>query len=101
MKVEERFLKYVAFDTMSDENSESCPSTEKQKLLGNFIVEDMKSIGIADAHMDEHGYVYGSVPGLEGKPVIGLIAHMDTSPDCSGADIKFRTVLYEGGDIVL
>lgn len=101
MKVEERFLKYVAFDTMSDEDSESCPSTAKQKVLGQFIVDDMKAIGIADAHMDEHGYIYGSVPGTPGKPVIGLIAHMDTSPDCSGADIKYRTVLYEGGDIVL
>lgn len=101
MNVKERFLSYVAFDTMSDENSESCPSTDKQKVLGNFIVEDMKAIGIADAHMDAHGYVYGSVPGTEGKPVIGLIAHMDTSPDCAGNDIKFRTVYYEGGDIIL
>lgn len=101
MKVEERFLKYVGFDTMSDESSETCPSTAKQKVLGDFIVEDMKAIGIADAYMDEYGYVYGSVAGTEGKPVIGLIAHMDTSPDCSGADIHYRTVLYEGGDIVL
>ncbi len=101
MKVEERFLNYVAFDTMSDEDSETCPSTAKQKVLGQFIADDMKAIGIKDAHMDEHGYVYGSVPGTAGKPVIGLIAHMDTSPDCSGADIKYRTVLYEGGDIVL
>lgn len=101
MRVQERFLKYVAFDTMSDENSESCPSTEKQKALGRFLVEDMKSVGIADAHMDGHGYVYGSVPGTADKPVIGLIAHMDTSPDCSGADIQARTVFYEGGDLVL
>ena len=63
MNVTERFLKYVAFDTQSDENSESCPSTAKQKLLGAYIVEDMKAIGIADARMDEFGYVYGSVPG--------------------------------------
>lgn len=101
MKVDERFLSYVAFDTQSDENSESCPSTAKQKLLGEFIMKDMLAIGIQDAHMDEHGYIYGSVPGTPGKPVIGLIAHMDTSPDCSGADIKHRTVLYEGGDLVL
>lgn len=101
MKVEERFLQYVAFDTQSDEFSESCPSTEKQKELGKFIVQDMQAIGIEDAHMDEHGYVYGSVPGTAGKPVIGLIAHMDTSPDCSGANIQCRTVLYAGGDLVL
>ena len=101
MNVTERFLKYVAFDTQSDENSESCPSTEKQKLLGACIVEDMKAIGVADARMDEHGYVYGSVPGTVEGPVIGLIAHMDTSPDCSGKDVKARIVEYGGGDLVL
>ena len=101
MNVTERFLKYVAFDTQSDENSESCPSTEKQKALGAFVVEDMKAIGIADARMDEYGYVYGSVPGTAEGPVIGLIAHMDTSPDCSGANIKPRIVKYAGGDLVL
>ena len=101
MNVTERFLKYVAFDTQSDENSESCPSTEKQKLLGACIVEDMKAIGVADARMDEYGYVYGSVPGTVEGPVIGLIAHMDTSPDCSGKDVKARIVEYGGGDLVL
>lgn len=101
MNVTERFLKYVAFDTQSDENSESCPSTEKQKALGAFVVEDMKAIGIADARMDEYGYVYGSVPGTAEGPVIGLIAHMDTSPDCSGKDVKPRIVEYKGGDLVL
>ena len=101
MNVTERFLKYVSFDTQSDENSETCPSTEKQKLLGAFLVEDMKAIGITDAHMDENGYVYGSVPGTVEGPVIGLIAHMDTSPDCSGKDIRPRIVEYSGGDLVL
>lgn len=101
MKVTERFLKYVSFDTQSDENSESCPSTEKQKLLGACIVEDMKAIGIADARMDADGYVYGSVPGTAEGPVIGLIAHMDTAPDCSGKDVKPRIVDYRGGDLVL
>ena len=101
MNVTERFLKYVAFDTQSDENSESCPSTAKQKELGAFLVEDMKAIGIADARMDEYGYVYGSVPGTVEGPVIGLIAHMDTSPDCSGKDVKPRIVDYKGGDLVL
>ena len=74
MNVTERFLKYVAFDTQSDEHSESCPSSAKQKLLGAALVEEMKAIGVADARMDEWGYVYGSVPGTAEGPVIGLIA---------------------------
>ena len=101
MNVTERFLKYVAFDTQSDEHSESCPSSEKQKLLGAALVEEMKAIGVADARMDEWGYVYGSVPGTAEGPVIGLIAHMDTSPDCSGANVKPRIVEYKGGDLAL
>ena len=99
--VTERFLKYVSFDTMSDENSETCPSTDKQKLLGAYLVEEMRSIGIEDACMDEHGYVYGTVPGDPSLPTIGLIAHMDTSPDASGADIKAKIVEYTGADICL
>lgn len=101
MNVSERFLKYVAFDTQSDDSSETCPSTDKQKLLGAALVEEMKSLGIADAYMDENGYVYGTVPGAANAPTIGLIAHMDTAPDCSGADIKTHIVEYQGGDIVL
>ncbi|MBQ2445541.1 MAG: peptidase T [Oscillospiraceae bacterium] len=99
MTVAERFLKYVSYETTSDETTGVCPSTPGQKVLGAALVEEMKAMGIADAYMDEHGYVYGTVPG-EG-PVIGLIAHMDTAPDCSGKDIKTRIVHYEGGDIVL
>ena len=99
--VTERFLKYVSFDTMSDEFSETCPSTDKQKLLGAYLVEEMKTMGIADAYMDEHGYVYGTVPGDPKLPTIGLIAHMDTSPDASGADIKTKIVEYTGADICL
>lgn len=97
----ERFLHYVAFDTMSDEFSETCPSTEKQKKFGAYLVEEMKEIGIRDAFMDEHGYVYGTVPGDPNLPTIGLIAHMDTSPDTTGENVKAQTVLYEGGDICL
>ena len=97
----ERFLKYVSFDTMSDELSETCPSSAKQKILGAVLVEEMKEMGIADAHMDEYGYVYGTVPGDPALPTIGLIAHMDTSPDASGADIKTKIVEYCGGDICL
>ena len=101
MPVTERFLRYVGFDTQSDENSETCPSTEKQKLLGAALVEEMKEMGIADARMDENGYVYGTVPGDPSLPTIGLIAHMDTSPDASGKDVKARIVEYQGGDICL
>ena len=101
LSVAERFLRYVSFDTQSDESSETCPSTAKQKLLGAALVEEMKEMGIADAFMDEDGYVYGTVPGDPTLPTIGLIAHMDTSPDASGADIKAKTVEYTGGDICL
>ena len=97
----ERFLKYVSFDTQSDEFSETCPSTDKQKVLGTALVEEMKAMGIADARMDEHGYVYGTVPGDPSLPTIGLIAHMDTSPDASGANVKARVVEYDGTDILL
>ena len=99
--VQERFLEYVSFDTKSDEFSETCPSTDKQKLLGAYLVEEMKEMGIADAFMDENGYVYGTVPGDPNLPTIGLIAHMDTSPDASGANIQAKTVEYAGGDICL
>ena len=99
--VSERFLKYVSFDTQSDGASETCPSTAKQKLLGAALVEEMKEMGIADAFMDENGYVYGTVPGDPSLPTIGLIAHMDTSPDASGADIQAKIVAYEGGDVCL
>ena len=99
--VSSRFLRYVSFDTQSDEFSETCPSTAKQLDLGKALVEEMLAIGIADARMDENGYVYGTVPGDPSLPTIGLIAHMDTAPDCSGANVKAQVVAYEGGDILL
>ena len=99
--VTERFLKYVSFDTQSDETSPTCPSTAKQKILGAAIVEEMKAMGITDPFMDEDGYVYGTVPGDPALPTIGLIAHMDTSPDASGADVKTKIVEYTGGDVCL
>ena len=99
--VSERFLRYVSFDTQSDEFSETCPSTAGQKVLGAEIVKEMQAMGISDAYMDENGYIYGTVPGDPNKPVIGLIAHLDTSPDLSGANVKPRIVEYQGGDIVL
>ena len=99
--VVERFLRYVSFDTQSDEASTTCPSTEKQRLLGAALVEEMLSMGIGDARMDEFGYVYGTIPGDPKLPTIGLIAHMDTSPDASGADVKAKIVEYTGEDICL
>lgn len=99
--VTERFLEYVSFDTQSDEFSETCPSSDKQKALAKFLVAQMQQMGIADARMDENGYVYGTVPGDPRLPTIGLIAHMDTSPDASGANIQARIVEYHGGDVCL
>lgn len=99
--VEKRFLRYVSYETTSDEFSETCPSTANQKVLGAAIVEEMLAMGIQDACMDENGYVYGTVPGDPSLPTIGLIAHMDTAPDASGADIQARIVEYTGGDILL
>lgn len=99
--VEKRFLRYVSYETTSDESSETCPSTANQKVLGAAIVEEMLSMGIQDVRMDENGYVYGTVPGDPSLPTVGLIAHMDTAPDASGANIRPRIVEYNGGDILL
>lgn len=104
MNVTERFLKYVSFETTSDENSESCPSSPKELELGKYIAAELADIGLNDAHMDENGYVYAYLPaseGFENIEPIGFIAHMDTSPDAPGANIKTRQFVYEGGDIVL
>ncbi len=99
--VSERFLRYVGFHTTSDEFSETCPSTKNQLTLGKALVEEMLEMGIADAYMDENGYVYGTVPGDPSLSVVGLIAHMDTAPAFSGENIKPQTVHYQGGDILL
>ena len=99
--VVERFLRYVSYETTSDEFSETCPSTPGQKVLGAALAEEMKAMGIMDAHMDENGYVYGTVPGDPSLPTIGLIAHMDTAPDASGKNIRARVVEYNGGDVLL
>ena len=101
----ERFLRYVAFDTKSDEASTTYPSTPGQLVLLRALVEELRAIGLADAAMDEHGYVMATIPATSAKPgipVIGFIAHVDTSPEMSGADVKpivHRN--YQGGDIVL
>ncbi len=105
MELKERFLKYVSFDTQSDENSTAFPSTEKQKVLLAALRDEMIALGMTEVTMDRYGYVMGTVPatpGCENAPVIGFIAHVDTSPDMSGKDIKPRIVEeYDGGDIQL
>ena len=100
----ERFLHYVTIDTQSDPDSPTCPSTEKQKDLGKVLVSELKAMGIQDAEMDEHGYVYATVPANTDKkvPVICFCSHMDTSPDCSGKNVKpIVHENYQGQDLVL
>ena len=101
MNVLDRFLNYVTYDTQSDENSSTCPSTAKQKLLGEALVAEMKAIGNEEAYMDENGYVYGTVPGNPSLPTIGLIAHMDTAPAAPGENVKPRVVEFDGSDVCL
>jgi len=102
--VTERFLRYVVIDTQSDPASPTCPSTEKQKNLGRLLATELQAMGIRDAHIDEYGYVYATIPANTDKkvPVICFCSHMDTSPDCTGKDVKPQIVNnYRGGDIVL
>ncbi len=105
MKAYERFLQYIVIPTTSDEACEATPSSEVQWNLARVLVEEMKKIGLADASVDEHCYVYATIPatpGYEDKPAIGLIAHMDTAPDFSGEGIKPCVIEnYDGGDVVL
>ena len=104
MTIVERFLKYVSFDTQSAEDAETTPSTEKQWTLARFLKEELEGIGLTEVEIDEHAYVYATLPANtdEAVPTVGFIAHMDTSPDCSGKDVKPRIVKnYDGGDIVL
>ncbi len=100
----ERFLNYTAIDTQSDPSSLSCPSTEKQKDLAKVLVAELLEIGLGDAHCDDNGYVYATIPSNTEKdvPVICFCSHMDTSPDCSGANVKAIVHKnYQGQDIVL
>ncbi len=102
--VTERFLRYVVIDTQSDPTSPTCPSTDKQKDLGRLLASELQAMGLADAHLDAHGYVYATIPATTDKPVpvICFCSHMDTSPDCTGKDVKPQIVKnYRGGDIVL
>jgi tripeptide aminopeptidase len=106
--VTERFLRYVVIDTQSDPASPTCPSTAKQKDLGRLLAKELQEMGISDAHLDEHGYVYATIPATipantdKHVPAICFCSHMDTSPDCTGKDVKPQIVkAYRGGDIVL
>ena len=105
MELKDRFLKYVSFDTESDENSTTFPSTEKQLVLLNYLADEMRTLGMEDVTVDKYGYAMGTIPatkGYENAPVIGFIAHVDTSPDMSGKDVRPRIIEeYDGCDIQL
>ena len=105
MDLKERFLKYVSYDTQSSEESTTFPSTEKQKVLLAALRDEMEALGMTEVSMDQYGYVMGTVPatpGCENAPVIGFIAHVDTSPDMSGKDVKPHVIEeYDGCDIAL
>ena len=104
MNVDERFLKYVSFETTSDEDSTETPSTACQLLLADFLADELAALGLEGVKRDEYGRVYGFLPaspGHEDAVTVGLIAHMDTSSAVSGRDIRPRRFIYEGGDIEL
>ena len=105
MELKDRFLKYVSFDTQSDENSTTFPSTDKQLVLLNYLADEMRSLGMTDVVVDKYGYAMGTIPaseGYENAPVIGFISHVDTSPDMCGKDVKPRVIeCYDGEDIQL
>ncbi len=104
MTITDRFLRYTAFDTQSDEHARSMPSTPGQMRFAESLAEELKALGLHDVSLDENDYVMATLPANTSRtdvPVIGFIAHMDTSPDMSGRDVKPRIVAYAGGDIVL
>ena len=104
MKTYERFLKYVSYDTTSNEKNPQCPSTENQRVFAGELVKELLELGVTDARVDEHGYVYASIPQNcdTQLPPLGLIAHMDTSDAAPGNNIKPRIVSqYDGNDILL
>ena len=102
--VADRFIRYARIDTQSDSLSSTCPSTEKQKNLSNLLVKELKEIGIVDAEIDQHGYVYATIPSNTNKkvPVLCFCSHVDTAPDCTGTNVNPQVHKnYQGGDIVL
>jgi tripeptide aminopeptidase len=102
-KVIERFLRYVQYDTKADEASDTCPSSASQMILAKDLAKELQEIGLKEVSLDENGYIMATLPSNIDRdvPVVGFIAHMDTSPDMTGADVKPQLVKYEGGDIVL
>ena len=102
-KVVERFLKYVTFDTTANPNNSNCPSSEGQRVFANYLVEELKSLGLDDAHVDENSYVMATLKGnTEGVETIGFISHLDTAPDITGKNVKPKIIRnYDGNDIVL
>lgn len=104
MELAERFINYTQFDTQSNDDSESVPSTSKQLIFAEYLKKELETEGFSDVEMDEMGYIYATLRANTKKeiPTIGFISHYDTSPDCSGANIKARIVKsYDGGDIEL
>ncbi len=104
MDITERFLNYTKFDTQSQEDSDQVPSTEKQLVFANYLKKELENEGLSDVEMDDKGYIYATLKAnvKDHIPTIGFISHYDTSPDCSGADIKARIVNnYDGSDILL
>lgn len=105
MRAFERFLKYIKVDTQSNDDGELCPSTENQLIFGRMLAEELKSVGISQVEIDDHGYVYATLPatkGMESEKKIGLIAHMDTAPAFSGENVKPSLIEnYDGRDIIL
>ena len=102
-KVVQRFLKYVTFDTTANPNNSNCPSSEGQRVFANYLVEELKSLGLEDAHVDENSYVMATLRGnTEGVETIGFISHLDTAPDITGKNVKPKIIKnYDGKDIVL
>lgn len=102
-KVVQRFLKYVTFDTTANPNNSNCPSSEGQRVFANYLVEELKSLGLEDAHVDENSYVMATLKGnTEGVETIGFISHLDTAPDVTGKNVKPKIIKnYDGKDIVL
>ena len=102
MNITERFLKYVSFPTMSDETSETCPSSEKQLALSRYLADELTALGLSDVELDKNGYLYATLPAnCECDTTVGLIAHVDTSDACADYPIKTKTVKYDGNSICL
>ena len=102
MEVQERFFRYIALDTTSNEACPDCPSSDRQWALAKLLKEEMAALGLSQVRLDEHCYLYGFIPGNDpAAPAIGLIAHMDTVDAVPGSPINARILRYEGGDVVL